>query len=411
MSGKAGNHEYQPTPPAFYCQGTKQKRQRARFRFLAALMEGMMETVLIVNPKTGLVEYANKAALKMFDCRLEDVLNHPPDIFCHWENRLKFHEEVIRSSLKESGWEGEIRGVRKNGEPFTSWLRAFSLKNRDGLPWVLAIVQRDLTAEKSLDGQFLQTGKYSAVEQKAREIAHEFNNLTTILYGYIDFMLRKEGLTPELEKDLKTIHGIGQKATLIARQLLNLSQPPEKKRTVMELAPLIHETLRIVSQEFENQGIQAEIIHHQPTSVLLDPAQISQVLLNLCINAQQAMAETPKKVLRIETGQEEGFAFLKISDTGCGISTENQHKIFQPFFTTKEVTAEGEKGLGHGLGLVVVKKIVEDHGGTITVQSSAGNGTVFTVYLPLSLPDVSREETYFHPKDFSFPGEDDFNYR
>ena len=162
------------------------------------------------------------------------------------------------------------------------------------------------------------------------------NNLATILYGYIDFMLLKEGLPSDLEKDLKTIQSIGQKATLIARQLLDLSQLQEGKKTITELAPLIRETLQIVSKEFSKQGIQTEIIHHQPTSLLLDPTQISQVLLNLCINAQHAMAEAPRKILRIETGQEKGFAFLKISDTGCGISKENQDKIFQPFFTTKK---------------------------------------------------------------------------
>jgi len=410
----------QPNTSDVYYQDITQERQKSRFclNFLSSLVEGMMDTVLVVNPKTGLVEYANKAALRMFDCQFQDLIDHPPDIFCPLETRLKFHEEIIRASLKEIGWEGEVKSVRKSGEPFTSWLRSFSLQDEIGLTWMLVIVQRDLTEENSLQGRVLspdnshtspdnshcsneelvQAVKLSAVEQRARETAHELNNLATILYGYIDLMLLKEGLPSDLEKDLKAIQSIGKKATIIARQLLNLNQLQEGKKTITELAPLIRETLQIVSKELSKQGIQTEIIHHQDTTLLLDPTQISQVILNLCINAQQAMAEAPRKVLRIETGQDTGFAFLKISDTGCGISKENQDKIFQPLFTTKGATSSGEKGSGTGLGLTVVKKIIEDHGGSIKVQSRVGEGTIFIIYLPLPVPDTSQIKTPSHPQ-------------
>ncbi len=434
-----------PNTSALYYQDITQERQKARFclGFLSSLVEGMMDTVLVVNPKTGLVEYANKAALRMFDCQFEDLIDHSPDIFCPLETRLKFHEEIIRASLNEIGWEGEVKSVRKSGEPFTSWLRSFILKDEGGLTWMLVIVQRDLTAEKSFQGRVLSTShssneqlvqavELSAIEQRARETAHELNNLATILYGYIDLMLLKKNLPCDLEKDLKAIQNIGKKATVIARQLLNLKQLQEGKKTITELAPLIEETLQIVSKELSKQGIQMEIIHHQDTSLLLDPTQISQVLLNLCINAQQAMAEAPRKVLRIETGQDTGFAFLKISDTGCGISKENQNKIFQPFFTTKGngdvqkgmasrkkechlgfemryrrsfsfshslgATASEEKGSGTGLGLTVVKKIIEDHGGSIKVQSRVGEGTVFIIHLPLPVPDTGQINAPSHPQ-------------
>jgi len=426
--GQINDASHSSNAPALYYQDVTQERQKAKFymSFLSSLVEGMMDTVLIVNPKTGLVEYANKAAQRMFDCQLEDLIDHPPDIFYSLETRLKFHEEIIRASLKESGWEGEVKSIRKSGEPFASWLRSFGLKDEEGLIWMLVIVQRNLTqdngladkgtslADKGTHEQLVQISqnehiaqaiRLSAVEQRARETAHELNNLATILYGYIDFMLLKEGLPSDLEEELKTIQGIGRKITLMARQLLNLGQRQEGKKTITELAPLIRETLQIVSREFSKQGIKTEFIHRQPAPLLLDPTQISQVLLNLCINAQHAMAETPKKVLCIETGQEGGFAFLKISDTGCGISKENQDKIFQPFFTTRGPTDSGERGTGYGLGLTVVKKIIEDHGGSIEVRSGVGEGTVFIIYLPLPVPDISRMETFYHTSHASYAPE------
>ncbi|MEW6382079.1 MAG: ATP-binding protein [bacterium] len=419
---------------ALYYQDAPPQRQKARIfpAPLASLLEGMQDTILVINPETGLIEYANRAALEMFDCQLEDLIDHTPDIFGSSETGLKFPDEIIRASLKENGWEGEVRGVRKSGGSFFSWLRTFILRDGTGLPWMLVMVQAGLAADRNPDGHHLPVpgqsvapaqpsapGQLSAIEQRARETAHEFNNLASILYGYIDFMLLERRLSPELEKDLKTIQSISQKATCLARQFLNLARPQQAKKIITELAPLIQESLQIVSPQLTRQGIRTEVMHHQPATLLLDPAQISQVLINLYINAQHAMAGTSRKVLRIETGQDEGLALVKVSDTGCGIPDENQTRIFQPFFTTKGHNT-GQGISGSGLGLAVARRIIEDHGGSIKVHSRAGEGTTITISLPLAAPDPGRAVPFSPvqaPKTVNFRGkmilivDDEFSLR
>jgi len=232
-------------------------------------------------------------------------------------------------------------------------------------------------------------GQLSAMEQRAREVAHELNNLAAILSGHIEFIFFEQKLSLELEKELKTIRSLSQNLASLARQLLHPdNSPPKAKKVLTELSTLVQESLQVVSPQLKREGIKLWVIHHQPTiSLLLDPDQISQVLLNLYLNAQQAMAKTARKVLSIETGQEAGFALVKVSDTGCGIPIENQARIFYPFFTTKaQQSAEAAGGIsgGSGLGLAMAKRIIEDHGGSIKVSSQPGEGTTFTIFLPLN---------------------------
>ncbi|MFO0727700.1 MAG: ATP-binding protein [Myxococcota bacterium] len=244
----------------------------------------------------------------------------------------------------------------------------------------------------------VQSQKMEAIGQLAGGVAHDFNNLLTVILSHA--ALLEDGLSDEGKEDLSAVIGAAQRAAAITRQLLVFGRRQPQRRSVVDLSEATATMARMLSRLIGEHITLSVRLHPGGAWVDADPVQIEQVLLNLVVNARDAMPEggtleivtrpaTPEDLARVGGGDPAGFFALEVRDTGHGIDEAVQAKIFEPFFTTKEV------GKGTGLGLAVVYGAVTQTGGYVFVRSALGQGATFTVLLPR--PSQAELEAPEHP--------------
>ena len=256
----------------------------------------------------------------------------------------------------------------------------------------------DLTQQKELEEQFVQSQKMQAIGQLAGGVAHDFNNLLTAIIGFCDLLLLRHKPGDPSFSDIMQIKQNSNRAANLVRQLLAFSRQQTLRARVQDLTDILIEVSHLM-RRLIGANIELDVVHGQNIGLVkVDVGQMEQVLINLAVNARDAMEEGGQ--LTITTGtyenkkpQEKGadtmpageWVTLSVGDTGCGIPDENLSRIFEPFFTTKEV------GSGTGLGLATVYGIIRQSGGFLDVTSTLGEGTTFTIYLP-SLSEAEAEE-------------------
>jgi nitrogen-specific signal transduction histidine kinase len=247
-----------------------------------------------------------------------------------------------------------------------------------------------------LEQQLIQSQKLEALGTLASGFAHDFNNLLAGLFSYIS-VLRMQATSEEMHNSINVIDDISKKATVLVKQILTFSRSSKIHAQPVSLKSVADDVLTILSRSIPDNITVVNTIPDEPPPVLGDPSQLSQVLLNLIINARDAMPDGGE--LRLEFATEfdpreipEGvenrdhMARITVSDTGTGIDPDIRPKIFDPFFTTKS------KGKGTGLGLSTVYGILRNHKGGIEVNSAPGQGTMIEFYLPLADPSLPPQE-------------------
>ncbi len=256
---------------------------------------------------------------------------------------------------------------------------------------------RDITEQKKLENQISQSQKMEAIGTLAGGIAHDFNNILGVIMGYAD--LARENAPPDshLSSDLDNIITASNRAKDLVKQILAFSRQTDVTPVPLQLQSLIKEALKMLRSSIPTTIEILDDISSECTTVLADPTQIHQVLMNLCTNAYHAMEETggtlsvslkPAQIdrdthplaIQVEPG---AYVKLTVTDTGSGIGPDVIDRIFEPYFTTKQLTK------GTGMGLAIVHGIVAENGGTITVESDLGLGTSFHVYFPV----IDQEES------------------
>jgi PAS domain S-box-containing protein len=244
----------------------------------------------------------------------------------------------------------------------------------------------DVSALKKLESSLLQAQKMESLGLLTSHIIHDFNNLLSGIMGYASLLEKKIADNPKVKKYVTTIINSSERASTLINQLLNFSRKKMAEKEIININDLIKESLEFLAMNLKTINLDIQLYQSQ---ILLqaDKTKISQILINLIINARDAMENAAKPIIRIRTdladinnqsnlldGQ---YALIEISDTGSGISRENQKKIFEPFFTTKG------QGRGTGLGLAIVHEIIKDYNGQIEVDSEIGQGTKFKILLPV----------------------------
>jgi signal transduction histidine kinase len=235
---------------------------------------------------------------------------------------------------------------------------------------------------ESLRQQLLQAQRLSTMGTLASSVAHEFNNILTTIINYAKIGLRPQSdernRTESLEKILKG----SQRAATIVNSMLGFARNTVNQRTQTDLASLVDEVLILADKDLSKHHIQVEKKYHDRPQAPVVAGQIEQILLNLVINARQAMPRGGRLKIELSENRKTHMAEIRVSDSGVGIPPERLRLIFDPFYTTKEPDEHGHGG--SGLGLSVCRQIIEQHNGRIRVESVAGKGSTFTVKLPLA---------------------------
>lgn len=241
-----------------------------------------------------------------------------------------------------------------------------------------------------LQQQLMQSQKLSTVGSLASSMTHEFNNILTTIINYAKLGLRhKDNATRE--KALDKILAAGQRASRITTGVLSFSRRGSDRREPADLVDLIQQMLVLVEKDLQNHRVRLSTIFEERPVAVINAGQIQQVVLNLIVNARQAMDQGGQLTIRVGFNAETKMAEISIRDTGHGIPPDVLKKIFDPYFSTKTADANGQGGTGIGLSLA--REVIEGHQGRIRVESVVGQGTTFTLKLPAVKQTAPRTTT------------------
>lgn len=238
-----------------------------------------------------------------------------------------------------------------------------------------------------LKEQLVRAQRLSSVGTLASSVAHEFNNILTTILNYAKMAQKPTASEATKTQALDRIVQASHRAAALISGMMGMARPGTQKRQMTDLGKLVEEVLLLAEKDLSKHRVRLEK-KLAPVSAPVIAAQIQQVLLNLVINARQAMSDGG--TLKVETRENPslGIAEIRVSDTGCGISPEGLCQIFEPFYTTKTPDSDGRGG--NGLGLSVCRQIIESHFGRIRVESALGQGSIFTLKLPLREESSNR---------------------
>ena len=251
------------------------------------------------------------------------------------------------------------------------------------------MIGEDVTASSSetdqLRQQLLQAQKLSSVGALASSVAHEFNNILTTIINYAKLGLKatadEQSRTQALERILKG----GQRAAGVVNSMLGYARANATRRESTDIARLVEESLLLTEKDLSKHRVSVERRFHSRPIAPVVPGQIEQILVNLIINARQAMPRGGRLVIDVRENVAGAMAEVRIADSGVGIPPERLRLIFEPFYTTKEPDETGHGGTG--LGLSVCRQIIEQHLGRIRVESVVGKGSTFTIKLPMQIEE------------------------
>jgi len=364
-----------------------QETLRLRDRAIQAVSQGILITDA-TQPDNPIV-FASAGFERMTGYNAEETYGKN----CRFLQGAKTNPDTIRE-LREAiaqrrTCEVEILNYRKDGTPFWNQLSISPVYGPAGELTNLVGVQTDVTSRRRLEEQFHQSQKMEAVGKLAGGVAHDFNNLLTVITGYSEMLLGDLSPAHPMRDPVTQIHEAGHRAGALTRQLLTFSRRHVVEPKLLDLNDLVSGTEKMLRRLIGEDVLLQTALSGGLSPVKMDPSHLEQVLLNLAVNARDAMPSGG--TLSIATRMTEldetycnsfpnlapgRYVLLSVSDDGCGIPDEVKSKIFEPFFTTKEV------GKGTGLGLATVHGIVQQSGGNVAVYSEVGNGTTFKVYLP-----------------------------
>jgi PAS domain S-box-containing protein len=414
--------EGRPTRLLGSAQNVTQARRLAEQRaLLHAAVQHTDETVVVTTPD-GVIAYVNPAFERVTGYRRDEVLGRHVRVLKSGEHDREFYRRLWDVLLRGDTWRGPFVNRRKDGTTFREEATISPVRDQAGTVTHFIAVKRDLSREEHLQGQLAQARRLEVVGRLTASVAHDFNNVLSAILGFSSLVLG--GLPDEspLESDVQEIVSAARRAQGLTQQLLALTREQEPAPCAIELASNVTELKRMLQRLVREHTILEIEAHGEPLLVRMDPVQLQQVLLNLVVNASDAMPRggrlaivvaerthdrsgrsdpsdrashadrdgpgTPREAARASApagappaGR---WAVIEVRDCGDGMTEEVQRRMFEPFFTTKRAAdASGEAPKGTGLGLATVQRIVQHAGGQIRVRSEVGVGTTFSVFLPI----------------------------
>ena len=360
-------------------------RLEQRFREQAALLDKTTDAI-VVSDLEHRITYWNKGAEKIYGWTAEEVIGRRAFDLLYRE--VSPFETAVACIVKYSEWTGEIQQVTRTGGTLLVEARWTLLHNSAGQPQGILAINPDITEKKQLEQQFLRAQRMDSIGTLAGGIAHDLNNALTPILMSIE-LLKLQKQDPRGMNMLSTIDNSAKRGAGMVRQLLTFASGLEGKQLAMDVGQVLKEIEKIANETFlKTIQVRSEIPADLWT-VQGDPTQLHQVLLNLCVNARDAMPDGGTLKLSAWNlmidqhyvglngeGEPGPYIVIQVKDTGTGMPPEVIERIFEPFFTTKEL------GKGTGLGLSTSLGIIKSHHGFLHVDSVPGVGTKFLVYLP-----------------------------
>jgi two-component system, cell cycle sensor histidine kinase and response regulator CckA len=362
----------------------------------------------------GLVKFVNRRLAEMLGYFPEEIVGRQYWDFVHPEDREMVKSvSLARARGEEAPPEYEFRLQSKDGK--TVWVHnlptLIAYQGQTATMGNLAFIDDRKRAEKEkvkIEAQFHQAQKMESVGRLAGGVAHDYNNMLSVIIGYTELAIEMMASTEPIYGDLQEIYAAARRAEEITRQLLAFARQQTIAPVVLDLNTTLEGMLKMLRRLIGEDIKLAWLPDTELWPVKMDPSQIDQILANLCVNARDAITDVGRISVESRNVTIDGaycaghqgfvpgdFVMLAVSDDGCGIDREKQEKIFEPFFTTKEI------GKGTGLGLATVYGIVKQNNGFINVYSEPGMGTTFKIYLPKYegiITDAMEEKTKPIPK-------------
>ncbi len=365
----------------------ERQRSEEKIREQAALLNVATDAIM-VQALDNQIRFWNKSAERLYGWKAAEALGKNA-------HQLLFQEispqiQQAQQCVVECGsWQGELTQVQKEGQEIIVESRWTLVLDITGRPQSILIVNTDITEKKQLEAQFLRAQRLESIGTLAGGIAHDLNNVLTPIIMSSQLLLKTQIKGNKRQQLLTTIEKSAKRGAALVTQVLSFARGLEGKRTLLQVSHLLWEIRNIIKETFP-KSIEVEIdISSDLWVVSGDATQLHQILMNLVVNARDAMPNGGTLKLKAENlSIDENYArmnsnasvgphcVITVSDTGTGMTPEILSRIFEPFFTTKE------QGKGTGLGLSTVLNIITSHSGFVTVESKVGKGTQFQVYLP-----------------------------
>jgi PAS domain S-box-containing protein len=371
---------------------TKSKHADEERQRLITAFGQTAEAILVTDPR-GIIQYVNPAFEQITGFARKEAIGQNPRILNSGQQSAGFYEELWKTISTGGKWTGRFINKKKDGTLFTDETSISPVVNKKREIINYVGVKRDITSELSLQTQLTQAQKLESIGTLASGIAHDFNNILGIIMGHTSLL---ERLREDLHMHTESVSAImkaSQRGASLVKQLMLFARKTEPLLESVKVNNIIGEITKLLQETFPKTITISTSLQNDLPAIVADSSQVHQLLLNLILNARDAMEKGG--ALSISTRTIEGetvrsrfpkvtrdrvtrqYVQIEVTDTGIGMDESTRQRIFEPFFTTKGV------GKGTGLGLAVVFGIVEHHNGFIDVQSARGEGTSFAVYLPI----------------------------
>ena len=365
---------------------TERKRAEEQIREQAALLDQAQDAILVRDLDQNIL-FWNKGAEKIYGWSAEEVIGKNAEELLFKDRSRQF--DAARQAIIQNGeWKGEVHQTRRDGVEIIVEGRWTLVRDEQGRPKSILVINTDITEKKRMESQFLRAQRMESIGTLAGGIAHDLNNVLSPILMAID-MLQLKATDESSRKWLDVLRANAERGGNMVRQVLSFARGVEGERVALQPKHLIKEIVKILRETLPKS---IEINFSVPNDLWMisaDATQMHQVLMNLCVNARDAMPEGGSISIKAENDSVDEnyarmhieakagrFVVISVGDTGPGMTQDIQSRIFEPFFTTKEMTK------GTGLGLSTALTIVKSHGGFINVYSELHKGSQFAVYLP-----------------------------
>ncbi len=369
---------------------TQRRKAEEVQRRLATAIEQAAEAVVITDPE-GIINYVNPAFERITQYSKEEAIGQTPRILKSGQHDEAFYRTLWETITDGRAWTGSFVNRKKDGALYREDATISPVKSPSGSIVNYVAVKRDITRETELQQQLLQAQKMEAVGTLAGGVAHDFNNLLQVVFGYTQMLMSKKPKDSAEWQSLSKIASAAKRGAELVKGLLAFSRRTPTSPRLLNLNLVVQETKTLLERTIPRM-IRIDLkLEQDAPMIYADPSQVEQILMNLALNARDAIDESG--ILTIESGAAEldeefcrehfgarpgRYAVLTVSDTGHGMDQETLTHIFEPFYTTKEI------GKGTGLGLAMVYGIVKQHEGYIACESTPGVGTTFRVFFPVA---------------------------